>query len=166
MDVLLKNIKFSEALSEETNAFTANLYYKGRKCGYVKNEGHGGNTLVQSYPETKKIFENCVEYCNSLPPYTYDFNGREITFNQDIELVVDNLFEEWLRNKERKRMEKRMKTCLIWGIPNGSHYKSVNFKKPLNTIDREVLQSYINRYKESFEDGEVYLNTNLDEFNL
>ena len=49
MDIQLKSIKFSEHLSEETNAFTANLYVDGKKIGYCRNDGRGGNTLVQPY---------------------------------------------------------------------------------------------------------------------
>jgi len=39
MKVELKNVKFSEHMSEETNAFTADVYVDGKKCGYAKNDG-------------------------------------------------------------------------------------------------------------------------------
>jgi hypothetical protein len=39
----LKSIVFSERMSEETNAFVANLYVDGKKPCSVEN-GQGGNT--------------------------------------------------------------------------------------------------------------------------
>ena len=44
MKIEIKNIKHSPSLSEETNAFTADIYVNGVKAGSAMNRGHGGCT--------------------------------------------------------------------------------------------------------------------------
>ena len=84
----------------------------------------------------------------------------------NLEHKVDELFEEWLKQKETKKFEKKMVNSLLWGVPNGQTYHQVKFKVPLNQIPRERLQQFIDKYKEEFQEGEVFLNTNLEGFNL
>lgn len=48
MKIELKKIHFSEQLSEETHAFTANIYINGTHAGYAKNNGRGGATYYQA----------------------------------------------------------------------------------------------------------------------
>jgi hypothetical protein len=47
MKVTLKNLKHSNALSEETYHFQATVYVGTEKVGLAWNEGHGGSTCVQ-----------------------------------------------------------------------------------------------------------------------
>lgn len=167
MKIELKNVKFSEHLSEETNAFTANLYVNGKKCGYVRNDGCGGDTMVQNYDgTTRNLFHECEEYCKTLPPRTYKFNGKTHEYPANIENFVDDLFEDWLKQKELKKLEKKMVDSLLWGVPNGSSYHQIKFKIPLTQIDRVKLQGYINKYKGEFKENEIFLNTNLQGFDL
>ena len=167
MDVQLKNIKFAEHMSEETNAFTADVYYKGKKVGYTKNDGRGGCTFTHPYSiELRPLLNECEEYCKGLPPHKVTFQGKEHTLNMDLELVVDTLFEDWLNEKEKKKVERKMKNSLLWGVPKSSSYQQVKFKRPLSEIPKPLLQNYIDKYKTEFKEGEVYLNTNLDGFNL
>ena len=49
MQIELKNIKFFEAMSEETNAFVADVYVNKVKVAYAKNDGHGGCTFYHAY---------------------------------------------------------------------------------------------------------------------
>ena len=68
MKIELKSIKFSEAMSEETNAFTANLYINGKKVGYCKNQGHGGCTDYNAdEPKFRTIIAEAEAYCKALP---------------------------------------------------------------------------------------------------
>jgi hypothetical protein len=46
MKVELKSISHSEALSHETNAFSAKVYVNGKHVGQAENSGHGGPTSV------------------------------------------------------------------------------------------------------------------------
>jgi len=167
MNIQLKNVKFSEHLSEETNAFTANLYVDGKRIGYIRNDGRGGNTNVQPYDiEHKEKFREVEEYCKTLPDRSYTLGEHSGTYSMNLEHFVDDLFEHWLKQKEVKKLERKMKTHLMWGVPNGNSYKSVNYKRPLTDFPPNVLQQEIDKWKQQFEVGEEILNTNLGNFNL
>ena len=53
--ITLKAIKISKNMSEETLAFTANVYLNNRKIGYCKNEGMGGPTNVYLEKQNQKF---------------------------------------------------------------------------------------------------------------
>jgi len=160
MKIELKSIKFSEAMSEETNAFTANLYINGKNVGYCKNQGHGGCTDYNSNsPELRPIIKEAEEYCKALPKTKW--KGME--FDQSLESVIDQLLEDWLKAKEVKKMERKMLTCILIGSPdeNRLNYAYYNFKRPLSSIPVPQLQASIERIKAKMPKNEVILNTNL-----
>jgi hypothetical protein len=154
-------------MSEETNAFVADVYVNGKKVGYAKNDGHGGSTNVRSYPDTRDQFKKAEGYCKTLPDTVHKCEGmKPFTMKSDLESVVDELFETWLKQKEVKKLEKKMVNHLMWGIPGGTSYTQMKFVKPLNEIDREIIQKFIDKYKKDFKEGVVFLNTNLVGFDL
>jgi hypothetical protein len=113
MKIELKNVKFSEFASEETNCFAADLYVDGKKVGYCKNDGHGGNTWVHNLDmNTVNKFREVEEYCKTLPGIK--FGGA--LFPSNLENVVDKLFEEWLEEKNKKRMQKKLEKSMLKGI--------------------------------------------------
>ena len=121
MKIELKSIKFSEAMSEETNAFTANLYINGKKVGYCKNQGHGGCTDYNRYPDINgsdnlKTLKQAEAYCKALPKTKY----RNMEFDQSLESVIDELLIDWLKAKETKKQVRKMKTCILVGVPEAS----------------------------------------------
>lgn len=48
--ITLKSLKHAPFLSEETQAFTATVFWDGKRIGTSKNDGHGGCTDI--YPRT------------------------------------------------------------------------------------------------------------------
>lgn len=166
MKIELKNVKYYSGMSEETNAFTADVYADGKKVGYAKNEGCGGNTFVSCFAETRTQFQRVEAYCKSLPAIPYKYGDEDFSMESDLENVVDQLFEKWLNDKETKKLEKKMIDHIMWGVPNGYSYCSVKFKRPLNQIPHPILQNYLDEYKKKFKDGEKFLNTNLVGYNL
>ena len=159
MKIELKSIRFSEAMSEETNAFTANLYINGKKVGYCKNQGHGGCTDYNAdSPEDRKAIADAETYCKALPKTKW----KDMEFDQSLESVIDQLLEDWLKAKETKKLERKMKTCVLVGIPNDSSYGVYNFKQPLSNVNTVLLQDSIKRIKNNLHTGEVILNTNLE----
>ena len=55
--IALKSIRVYERLSEETTAFSATVYYAGRKAGKASNDGHGGFTRIHLDPATRAAVE-------------------------------------------------------------------------------------------------------------
>lgn len=163
MNVQLKNIKFSEALSEETNAFTADLYIDGKKVGYCRNDGRGGCTDYYPYGvnvQDRELIRKAEEHFKAMPKVKAE--GYDFTYQPTLESKIDDLFEDWLKAKEQKKMERRMKTCILVGKPNAPMYSYYNFKRPLSEISKTILQMNVERIKEKMSKDEVILNTNLE----
>lgn len=49
--VEVKSIKYSESLSDDSNAFTATIFIKGKKYGTAKDYGNGGCIMVYRDPK-------------------------------------------------------------------------------------------------------------------
>lgn len=168
MKIELKAIKFSESLSEETNAFTANLYINGKKVGYCKNDGHGGCTdYYADSSKTRDIIVQAEQYCKTLPPVKYG----EHSFNQSLESVIDNILEDWLIAKEKAKADKQiiklMPSAIIVGVPNSGSYSYWKQKVPLNRFPVKSLQMFVDQIKSKHcTDGKVILNTNLKELGV
>ena len=118
MKIELKNIKFSEALSEETNAFVGDVYVNGKKVAYAKNDGHGGPTCYHAYEGKRELLEQAEQFCLGLPP----IKAYSMELPMNLEMKIDMLLEDWLRAKDQKRLDKKLeKDCLI-----GICYKTDN----------------------------------------
>jgi hypothetical protein len=112
MKITLKNIKFSEALSEETNAFVADVYVNGKKVAYAKNEGHGGCTFYHAYEGKRGLLEQAEQFCLGLPP----IKAYSMELPMNLEMKIDMLLEDWLRAKDQKRLDKKLEKDCLKGI--------------------------------------------------
>jgi hypothetical protein len=161
MKIELKNVKFSDFASQETNCFRADVYVNGKKAGYCENDGHGGNTNV--HVENQKEVE---EYCQSLPPI--DFGGLKVSSN--LENVVDMLFEDWLKEKSKKDLKKKLEKAMLKGIcieeENG--FSVMTFKlsgKVIILADGFKVKPILEHIRQTCitlkAEGKTILNTNL-----
>lgn len=121
MKIELKKVKHYPSMSEETACFEAELYADGKKIGYCKNNGQGGETDVRWDMQAKDKFLEAEAYCKSLPP-AYVFDEREIQNN--LTFVVDELFSQWLKEKEDKVLDKDCEKGICFLIDkNNRSYK-------------------------------------------
>lgn len=169
MKIELKKFQFFERMSEETNAFVADVYANGVKIAYAKNDGHGGETFY--YPEQKnvKLLAEAEKYCKSLPPTVYKgqgMGGRDIVIESNLVNVIDDLVSAAIKAKDDKKLEKKMEKAIMWGVKGGSSYTYVNFKVKLSEIPTARLQMYVNEYKKKLKPNEVILNTNLEKLGV
>ena len=66
MNIELKKVKIAQNMSEETIAFTGELWIDNKKAADLKNDGQGGaNFMWFKDRELEKAFK---AYCESLPP--------------------------------------------------------------------------------------------------
>lgn len=168
MKIELKNIKVSEHLSEETTAFTADIFVNGKKAGYAKNNGHGGCTDCRHYPEHRELFKQAEEFCLTLPPRKFPpmFNSKGFEVPMNMEEFVDQALDNHLIAKDAKKLEKKMVNSILIGVPGAGSYRQISFNKPLAEIQTLQLQVYINKYKKEFKEGEKFLNTNLEKLGI
>jgi hypothetical protein len=171
MKIELKKIAFYERMSEETNAFTADVYVNGVKTGYAKNDGQGGCTWYHPYEGKQDLLKQAEAYAKTLPPIPYDFGDRKTTIEVDLEFLINDLLEKHLTIKEREKfLKKREKDCLInivWGVENGSSFRSMGWKnitieqilKTQNGVT--AIKNAIARVKGELKEGEKILNKNI-----
>lgn len=173
MKIELKKIEYNARLSEETNAFSADLYIDGKKAGIASNRGHGGPTEYQgTSKEGDELIRKAEEYCKALPPHKYRSGDKEYSFDMDLELFIDNLLDTYLEQKElqkfRNKMEKSMEFSIVIGIPDKS-FGTLSFKSPIDMIlvhprGPEILKDTIaGKVIPQLTEGKIVLNTNIPE---
>lgn len=169
MKIELKHFKHYERLSEETECFTANVYINGIKCATAENRGIGGST--DYCPEFNEVCRDLVkqaeEYCSSLPPDTYEFNGKVISIAMSLEYYIDNLANKLIKDKyalkDAQKLRKNMEKAILIG--NDQKYTKIGFKIPLKDIMekqpdyfKRILSEKLNKHAVN---GNRLLNTNI-----
>lgn len=163
MKIELKNIKYAEYLSEETNAFTADVYVNGKRLLYAKNDGRGGSTFYHLHSGADAILlEEAEAYCKALPSEKSEFGDLKM----DLEFKIDLLVDEWIKAKaDAKNAKKIAKACLnglVYKTNNG--YSTVSWKgytieTLLKRLDGAmVIQQAI---KNLWKEGKQVINTNI-----
>lgn len=176
MKIELKKLKIAEHMSEETTAFTADIFIDGKEAGYAKNDGHGGCTFYQHYPgkkftsggftfdENAELIKKAEKFCLTLPEKKYDMGGGRspLVIKMDLENFIDGLVEDELKKKDEKKLQKKMLNHIMWGVPGSNSYVQVKLPKPVASYPLPAIQKAIDTYKKDFKKGEVFLNTNLE----
>jgi len=102
MKITLKNVKFSEFASHETNCFEATVYIDGKRAGVASNDGHGGCNRYS--PNT--LYATLNEHAETLPPIVsryLDGNGKHMILEHDADILIGNLFDYWLHSRDLKK---------------------------------------------------------------
>jgi hypothetical protein len=172
MKIELRKINISLSLSEETTAFTADIYVDSKRIAYARNDGNGGSTHYSVYdakdiPLLKKV----ETYCENLPDYTYpnySLNDEPLTVKMNLEQFIDNLIDEELTKKEKAKFQKRLQKDMLTGICVGTDeaYGTWKFKITLADLlakpnGKEALAKTIEKAKAGLKEGERILNTNI-----
>jgi hypothetical protein len=160
----LKNIKFSEWNSEETNCFQAVVYFKGKKVGIAYNEGHGGPTDIQT--ENMEAYKEFRDHCKAFSEANKDEYYETYT-------ILDIIFEEWLEahysKKDKARMQKNFNKGICYTKNEGAGtFAVLTFNRGTAKVTiSELLKSANGRallrrsYEKLISDGAKVLNDNL-----
>lgn len=121
MILTLKNLKASEHLSEETQAFTATVYIDGKRAFYARNQGCGGENMldpIQADADGIKAFRQTVdsarEFFSAQPSVPCEYDGSSLPMNLDF--AISLAVEEALYLKDMKRCLKRVTVSTPEGI--------------------------------------------------
>ena len=159
MKIELKNFKHYDRLSEETLAFSGNIWVNGIKCGSADNTGKGGCASYhhEGTEASRELIRDAEGFCESNGTTLYNF--------------LDDLACQIATKKERetiaKKLNKEMQKAILIGIDDGEDivYQTITFKLPL--IDmwqkhpdffKKTLIEKLDKYKEK---GYRLLNTNI-----
>lgn len=173
MEIVLKNIKVNERLSEETTCFSATIYIDGVRAGEASNRGYGGITEYRGYDaQGMKLLLDAEEYCRKLPPRTYPGadDGKDLVLKLDLEGFIDDLVTEHLKKRDLesfvRKMEKAMLTGIVVGIPE-KEFRVWKLKVPIaHFMADEKSGGQLRRLIEdkvvpSLKTGEMILNSNF-----
>jgi len=138
MKIELKNVKFSEFASEETNCFQAAVYIDGKKAGVVSNDGHGG----PDYYAPHSLGETLNDYAKTLPKY--EFYGR--LHDHNAETFIGDLFDN---HQSEKKLKALLKTKYVFTV-SGQHgiYSQKYYVVKGMSLD-EVIRSHVAAKKEA-----------------
>lgn len=163
MKIELKKLKHYSGMSQETDAFTADLYVDGKLAANCKNDGQGGCTDFYTYGCEKGLLHKAEDYCRTLPPYLYTHgNGNTTSLDMNLELFVGLIVEDSLRKKGNKKLNEHFKKGICYG--NEKLYNIITWKNftlellIANNQGREVVRKTISNL---ISKGENILNTNI-----
>jgi hypothetical protein len=173
MKIELKDIRYIQQLSEETNAFSANLFIEGIKAGTASNRGHGGPTDYFALNDNGRDLIKAAEaYCKTLPPDKFTLDGQNYEIKMNLEHHIDKLLHAHLVEKDiqrfKRKVQKAMKQSLVFGVPDTS-YKALGLKFPIDMLlvhpnGKDILKDILQkRIIPELKPGEVLLNTNIPE---
>lgn len=164
MKIELKNIKTYPALSEETTAFSAEIFIDGRKAGYAKNDGHGGCTEYHSYPSFHDAILKAHEFLAEQADIVYPNSDGTGEFS--VKSNMENWIDFQIANKENEKFQKKLQKDMLKGICYGNvmmyatvYWKNHTLDQLLNSpVGKELIQKKVNELKAN---GETILNKNL-----
>ena len=126
MKVELKKVKIAKFLSEETTAFSAQLWVDGEYIADVSNEGRGGNNRINQFvngDNTRDKVEAFEKWCKEQPPYV-DEDG-ELSMNDD--LYISRMVEDYQEQQQLKRWCKTKTIIRLEGTGKGEY---LAYKRP------------------------------------
>jgi hypothetical protein len=130
MKIELRRINYNPKLSEETDAFTAELWIDGERAFDVCNQGQGGCDL---YRQTGRWTEAEVDAWLKANRPIRPFQG--LTLQHDLEAEVGDLLA---RELEYRRLKRLLRTNLIT-IERGQIFQYPLRKRSPDLVARAVL---------------------------
>lgn len=110
-NIELRKIKHAAFLSEETQAYSAELWLDGRLLAHVSNDGHGGCDMQHA---AKGRTNDEIAALNTLIKTTFPakqtdlmLEGKPFIMDQDLETVCGDLLTEHLLTRDLTRLLNR-----------------------------------------------------------
>lgn len=121
MKVELKNFKYNNRMSEETDCFSADIWINGKKVGYAENTGKGGcNRISFNDPAIEREFN---EWAAAQPPVPSSIQDME-PLEMDADLFITMLAGDMINDKIKKQDEARQ---LKWEKANAAKFAAEGF---------------------------------------
>jgi len=108
MNITLKNIKHAAFASQETHCFEATVYLDGKRFCTVENDGRGGCDDFRPLKGGKNsdLYAKIKEIDAELGKEMIKGDGFEV--QNCIEIVIGNLVNNWLQEKEVKKILRKI----------------------------------------------------------
>ncbi|UXC92949.1 MULTISPECIES: hypothetical protein [Sphingobium] len=129
MEIELRRISYSAALSQETAAYSAEIWIDGELAFHARNQGTGGADFYHQVGRRTESEVNAWLKANR-PPCRLD----DIALEHDLEIEVSDLL---LRAVEGRRLKRLLRTNLVT-IENDQILQYPLRKRPLTVVARAV----------------------------
>lgn len=129
MKIELRRINYNAKLSEETNAYTAEVWIDGERAFDARNQGQGGCDFYRQIGRWSEAEVSSWLKANR-PVRTY----QGLTLEHDLEAEVGDLLE---RELEYRRLKRLLRTNLVT-IERGQIFQYPLRKRPLDLVARAV----------------------------
>ena len=130
MNIELRRVSYNAALSQETSAFTAEVWIDGELAFHARNQGTGGADFYRQVGRWTEAEVNAWLTVNRLPRCL----GDDLACDHDLEIEVSDLLT---RAVEARRLKRLLRTNLV-AIENGQILQYPLRKRPLAIIARAV----------------------------
>lgn len=130
MNIELRRVSYNAALSQETSAFTAEVWIDGELAFHARNQGTGGADFYRQVGRWTEAEVNAWLSVNRLPRCL----GDDLACDHDLEIEVSDLL---IRAVEARRLKRLLRTNLV-AIENGQILQYPLRKRPLAIIARAV----------------------------
>ena len=132
MKIDLKKISHNERLSEETNAYSADLWIDGKKIGTVSNAGHGGPDMFHG---DQTAYAAADAWCReNLPRWSMGDESHET----DLEMHCADLLENHLVSKDLRAALRR---SVVFQIPGETILRELRWKGVRQITDQHLAQA-------------------------
>ncbi|AMK23248.1 MULTISPECIES: hypothetical protein [Sphingomonadaceae] len=129
MKIELRRITYSDALSQETSAYTADVYIDGELAFHARNQGTGGADFFHQVGRWTEAEVNSWLEANRSPRVDDGFS-----YDHDLEIEVSDLLS---RELEARRVKRLLRTNLVT-IENGQIFQYPLRKRPIEIVVRAV----------------------------
>lgn len=109
MKIEVRKLKIYRSFSEETTAYTADIFVDGIRTFAARNDGHGGCDFYQPYPTAKVTVEQVDAWLKANNPAT-EFGPY------DLEWFMIGQLDAAESASERKRIEKKFAGILAKSV--------------------------------------------------
>jgi hypothetical protein len=118
----LRKVKISVSLSEETLAFTGELWVDGNLVAYASNHGRGGNNSLRHAEGQRDRLREFEAWCLTLPSRKTSYGDLAMDADFFITLLVT-------KHDEDKRLRRRCKTKTLIRLKGANDGEYVEYNR-------------------------------------
>ena len=120
--ISLRDFRYAEHMSEETNAFTTLIYVLGKQAGQARNDGHGGMTFV--HWDDRAAGARVEESLSAEVAACLGAHAGEVGFR--IDNLIDSMVEDEIdRKKQARAIAQAVKSGMVPVLVSADGMRSI-----------------------------------------
>jgi len=155
--ITFKSLKFHDAITRETVAYTGKVYWDGAFIGSIRNDGNGGMSLLDPFPGNVDA-EASVEAHRHALAQTYDAqDGSPPRHYEYLEDYIDDCAIRFDADQRLARKFRRLLSDRVWLVKDGKLLHS------MGKANRDELPDLIERIRQAHAPAQVLNEMPFDE---